>query len=147
MKSAVIILSILFSQIVLMAQEDSTFSKKQTARKTEIKDSIKKQSQPAVQIPPRTLIIKMKDIPEIKNLHESPFIIFDDSKTFTKEELESGLSEKELADYKKNKEAIKEMMKAPPSEEETYPTVSKIRKILGVAKTIGVIVIMILSLL
>ena len=35
----------------------------------------------------------------------------------------------------------------PPSEEETYPTLAKIRNILGAAQTIGVIIILFLSIL
>jgi hypothetical protein len=89
----------------------------------------------------------MKDLKEIKNLKNPPFLVIDDTTHYTSEELASGLSEKELADYKKNKKAIKQLFVAPPSEEETYPTVSTIRRILGIAKTAAVILILILSLL
>ena len=89
----------------------------------------------------------MKDLKEIKNLKDSSFKVIDDTSQYTAEELASGLSEEELANYKKNKEEIKQLLIPPPSEEETYPTVSTIRKILKLAKTAGVIIILILSLL
>lgn len=75
------------------------------------------------------------------------FIVIDDTTGYTDEELASGLSEKELTDYKKNKNELRKLIVLPPPEEETYPEVSTIRKILGVAKTAGVIIILILSLL
>jgi hypothetical protein len=89
----------------------------------------------------------MKDLKEIKNLEEKPFIVIDDTSNYTAEELASGLSEEELAKYKKNKEKIKQLLLPPPSEEETYPTISTIRKVLYVVRRVGAIVLLILSLL
>ncbi|PKL83050.1 MAG: hypothetical protein CVV24_06915 [Ignavibacteriae bacterium HGW-Ignavibacteriae-3] len=99
------------------------------------------------QLPPRTLIIKMKDIKQIGSLRDNQFIIVDDTARYSAEELSSGLSEKELEAYRSNKEIIKELIIPPPSEENTYPAVSVIRKILGIAKNAAVILILIVSLL
>ena len=98
-------------------------------------------------LPPRALIIKMKDLKEIQGLKNSSFKVIDDTVQYTTEDFASGLSEEELASYKKNKDEIKQLLIPPAPEEETYPTISTIRKILGVAKTVGVIIILILSLL
>jgi len=133
--------------IILTAQEDSTFSRRNEKNKLGIIDSLKEKLPAVMQLPPRTLIIKMKDLHQIKDLKGNPFIVIDDTSTFSQDELASGLSEEELTRYKKNKEKIIQLFKAPPSEEETYPTIAKIRKILGVAKTIGVIIILLLSVL
>lgn len=147
MKLQTVILFLFLSPFFLFAQEDTTLSKRSQRDKINITDSSKKKFLIAPQLPPRTLIIKMKDLKEIKNLEEKPFIVIDDTSNYTAEELASGLSEEELAKYKKNKEKIKQLFIPPPSEEETYPTVSTIRKILGIVKTAGVILILILSLL
>ncbi len=147
MKSQTVILLVLLSPVFLFAQEDTTLSKRSQRDKINNTDSSKKKLLIAPQLPPRTLIIKMKDLKEIKNLEDKPFIVIDDTSQYTAEELAIGLSEEELANYKKNKEEIKHLLIQPPSEEETYPTVSTIRKILSVAKTAGVILILILSLL
>lgn len=144
MKLQTLILSLFLSPFFLFAQEDTTISKTPEREKT---DSAKNKLIINPQLPPRTLIIKMKDLKEIKNLEDKPFIVIDDTFHYTPEELASGLSEEELAKYKKNKEEIKQLFIPPPSEEETYPTVSTIRKILGIVKTAGVILILILSLL
>ena len=147
MKQIVISSLLILLPVNLIAQQDSTFQKGNEKNKMEIKDSLNKKTQIVPQLPPRSLIIKMKDLKKIKNLKENPFIVIDDTSSFSAEELASGLSDEELARYKKNKDAIKQLIKAPPSEEETYPTLAKIRKILGVAKTIGVIIILLLSFL
>lgn len=145
MRLQVIFLFLFLSPLVLFSQEDTTFLKKEGNYK--YADSSKKKLSITPQIPPRALIIKMKDIYEIKNLKEKSFIIIDDTAGYTDEELASGLSEKELTDYKKNKKELKQLLVLPPPEEETYPAVSTIRKILGLAKTASVIIILILSLL
>jgi len=147
MKFIIIGSLLVLSPIILMAQEDSTFFKRNEKNKLVIKDSLKNKLFVVPQLPPRTLIIKMKDLQEIKNLKGNPFIVIDDTSSFSADELASGLSEGELARYKKNKEAVKSLIKLPPSEEETYPAIAKIRKILGAAKTIGVIIILLLSIL
>ncbi len=147
MKQIVISSLLILLHIHLFAQQDSIFQKRNERNKMEIKDSLNKKTQIIPQLPPRSLIIKMKDLQEIKGLKENPFIVIDDTSSFSTDELASGLSDEELARYKKNKDAIKQLIKAPPSEEETYPTLAKIRKILGVAKTIGVIIILLLSIL
>jgi len=144
MKSQTVILLVLLSPVFLFAQEDTTQSKK--LEKNSI-DSSKKKLPLTPMLPPRALIIKMKDLKEIKNLKNSSFKVIDDTSQYTSEELASGLSEDELANYKKNKDEIKQLFVPPPPEEETYPTISTIRKILGLAKTAGVIIILILSLL
>ncbi|MBI5729697.1 MAG: hypothetical protein HY963_01030 [Ignavibacteriales bacterium] len=146
MKFIIVVSLLVLSPIILIAQEDSTFLKR-NEKIIEIKDSLKNKLFIVPQLPPRTLIIKMKDLKKIKNLRENPFIVIDDTSNFSEDELASGLSEEELVRYKKNKEAIKRLIKLPPSEEETYPTIAKIRNILGVAKTIGVIIILLLSIL
>lgn len=138
---------LVFSPIILMAQEDSTFLKRNEKNKMEIKDSLNNKLLIVPQLPPRSLIIKMKDLQKIKMLNEDDFIVIDDTANFSEDDLAGGLSEKELTSYKKNKEAIKRLIKLPPSEEETYPTIAKIRNILGAAKTIGVIIILLLSIL
>ncbi len=89
----------------------------------------------------------MKDIKQIGSLRDNQFIIVDDTARYSAEELSSGLSEKELEAYRSNKEIIKELIIPPPSEENTYPAVSVIRKILGIAKNAAVILILIVSLL
>ena len=138
---------LVLSPIILIAQVDSTHLRKNEKNKKEIDDSLTNKLLIVPRLPPRTLIIKMKDLQEIKNLRENLFIIIDDTSNFTTDELASGLSDEELARYKRNKDAAKSLIKLPPSEEKVYPTLAKIRKILGVAKTIGVIIIMLLSLL
>ena len=65
----------------------------------------------------------------------------------TKEERKSGLSEDELKRYKNNKSYLKSLMRLPPNEEVEYPEVFAIRKVLGIAKTVGVIIILLLSIL
>lgn len=65
----------------------------------------------------------------------------------TEAERKSGLSDEELTGYMKNKAYLKSLMKLPPNEAEEYPTLSVIRKILGAAKTVGVIIIFLLSVL
>ena len=140
-----IFLFLFLSPLVLFSQEDTTLLKKEGSNKQV--DSSKKKLIITPQIPPRSLIIKLKDLNEIKKLKEKSFIIIDDTAGYSDEELASGLSEKELTDYKKNKKELKELLVLPPPEEETYPEVSTIRKILGVAKTAGVIIILILSFL
>ncbi len=65
----------------------------------------------------------------------------------TKEERESGLTEDELKRYKNNKSHLKSLMKLPPNEAVEYPEVFAIRKVLGIAKTVGVIIILLLSIL
>lgn len=65
----------------------------------------------------------------------------------TEAERKSGLSDEELNRYMNNKAYLKSLMKLPPNESETYPTVSAIRQVLGVAKTVGVIIILLLSIL
>ena len=138
---------LVLSPIILIAQEDSTFLRRNEKNKKEIKDSLNNNLLTAPQLSPRTLIIKMKDLKEIKNLRENPFIVIDDTSSFSTDELASGLSEEELARYKNNKEAIKRLLKLPPSEEESYSTLVKIRNILGISKTIGVMIILLLSIL
>lgn len=147
MKFIIIGSLLVLSPIILMAQEDSTFSNRNEKNKMGIKDSLKNKLFVVPQLPPRTLIIKMKDLQEIKNLKRNSFIVIDDTSSFSADELASGLSEEELARYKKNKETVKNLIKLRPSEEKTYPTIVKIRKILGVVKTIGVIIILLLSIL
>lgn len=147
MKFIIIGSLLVLSPIILMAQEDSTFFKRNEKNKLVIKDSLNNKLFVVPQLPPRTLIIKMKDLQEIKNLKGNPFIVIDDTSSFSVDELASGLSEEELARYKKNKAAVKSLIKLPPSEEETYPAIAIIRKILGAAQTIGVIIILLLSIL
>jgi len=65
----------------------------------------------------------------------------------TKGERKSGLSDEELTGYMKNKAYLKSLMKLPPNEAETYPAVHKLRQVLGIAKTVGVIIILLLSIL
>lgn len=65
----------------------------------------------------------------------------------TEAELKSGLSDEELTRYMNNKAYLKSLMKLPPNEAEEYPTLSVIRKVLGAAKTVGVIIILLLSIL
>lgn len=144
MKSQIVILLFLFSPLFYFAQEDTTHSKK--IGNNDI-DSSKKRLILKPALPPRALIIKMKDLKEIQSLKNSPFKVIDDTVEYTVEELASGLSEEELASYKKNKEEIKQLLIPPAPEEETYPTISTIRKILDIAKTAGVVIILILSLL
>lgn len=147
MKLIIISSLLIFLPVNLIAQQDSTILKGNEKNKIEIKDSLNKKAQIVRQLPPRSLIIKMKDLKKIKDLKENPFIVIDDTSSFTAEELASGLSDEELARYKKNKEAVKQLLKVPPSEENTYPTLAKIRSILGAVKTIGVIIILLLSIL
>ena len=147
MKQIIISSLLILLPLNLIAQQDSTILKGNEKNKVEIKDSLNKKTQIVTQLPPRSLIIKMKDLHEIKDLKGNPFIVIDDTSSYSAEELASGLSEEELARYKKNKREIMQLLKAPPSEEETYPTIAKIRNILGVAKTIGVIIILLLSIL
>lgn len=144
MKSKAVILFVLLSPIFLIAQKDTTQLKKIEKNST---DSLNKKLSLPRMLPPRELIIKMKDLKEIKKLGNSHFTVIDDSSNYTAEELASGLSEEELFNYKKNKEKLKELLTPPPAEDETYPAISTIRKILGAAKTAAVILILILSLL
>jgi hypothetical protein len=133
------------SPLVSFSQTDTTFWKKVDYYIDA--DSSKKKLIIPQQIPPRSLIIKIKDLREIKYLKEKAFLIIDDTAGYTDEELASGLSEKDLTDYKNNKKELMKLITLPPSEEIAYPTVSTIRKIWGLTKTVGVIIILILSLL
>lgn len=141
----VLILSFILST-ALNAQEDSTVFIRQEKIRSVAKDSLKNKSLFVTPLPPRTLIIKSKDLPFIKSELAKFFLIVDDTTEYTPDELSSGLSKNELDNYRKNKKKLKEVFVPPPSEESTYPTVAMLRKILGIAKTIGVIIIFILSL-
>jgi hypothetical protein len=143
MKPAVLITLFIFFSSILYAQTDTTVS----ADAAEKKDTSKSKIIIRPQIPPRTLIIKMKDLDRIRKPVQRQFIIIDDTSHFTEAELESGLSEKELKEYRKNKNEIKELLKPPVSEEEKYPGITDFRNILDIAKKAGVIIILILSLL
>lgn len=81
----------------------------------------------------------------LNNSEEVNFLI--NNLLLAKEERKSGLSEDELKRYKNNKSYLKSLMKLPPNEAEIYPTISAIRKILGAAKTVGVIIILLMSIL
>lgn len=133
--------------IVANGQVDSTsfYNAKKLINK-EINDTSKENKLSKHHLPPRSLIIKTKDLKEIKYLTEKPFMIIDDTIKFSADELSSGLSETELCAYKKNKDETKNILVPPPSEEEAYPLITKVRKILGAAQTIGAIVIFILCL-
>jgi len=144
MKLQNVILFALLFPFFLFAQEDTTQSIRLGYTSS---DSLHKNKSLPGRLPPRELIIKMKDLKEIRNLTDNPFKIIDDTAHYTEDELSSGLSGEELASYKKNKEMIKQLLIPPPGEEETYPAIATVRKILGVAKTAAVIIIMILSLL
>lgn len=65
----------------------------------------------------------------------------------SKEEIQSGLTDDELERYMKNKSFLKSLMKLPPNEAEVYPEVHKLRQLLGIAKTAGVLIILLLSIL
>ncbi len=62
-------------------------------------------------------------------------------------EIKSGLTDDELKRYMDNKAFLKSLMKLPPSEAEKYPALHFVRQALGAAKTIGVIIIFLLSVL
>ncbi|MFA7228579.1 MAG: hypothetical protein WC061_06040 [Melioribacteraceae bacterium] len=139
MKPLLLILLSVLPHILISAQEKSVVPRdKKKLSDTSAVNKI---------LPPRTLIIKTKDLDEIKKLNEKQFIIIDDTSHYTNEELASGLSAEELARYKINKNKIMQLLTTPQSEEDKYPTVSTIRKILGIAKTAAVIIILILSIL
>lgn len=143
MKPQAVIFILLISPFFLFAQKDTVQSKKN--EKNSVDSS--KRNFPLIRVlPPRELIIKMKDLKEIKNLARSSFKVIDDTSRYTSEEVASGLSEEELDNYKKNKDEIKQLLIQSPSEEQKYPALSTIRKILGIAKTAAVIIILILSL-
>jgi hypothetical protein len=147
MKLQIVFLLFLIFPIIVLAQVDSILSfNVEKNINQETSDTSKHNLLVRPYLPPRSLIIKMKDLKEIKGLKGKPFIIIDDTAKYTAEELASGLSEEELASYKKNKDATKEIMTPPKSEEETYPLITKIRKVLGTAQTIGAIIILIISL-
>jgi hypothetical protein len=129
-----------------MAQEDSSRAHKEKNIHPGISDTAKLGNLHFTQLPPRSLIIKLKDLKKVKGVDDKSFII-EDTLKYSKDELASGLSGKELEGYSKNKEELKQLIKSPPSEEDTYPLMAKIRKILGNAQTIGAVIILILSLL
>jgi hypothetical protein len=132
--------------LVIVAQEDSSLTRKEKNINPGISDTAKLKNLHLIQIPPRSLIIKLKDLEKMRGVDEKSFII-EDTLKYSKDELASGLSEKELGGYKKNKEELKNLYKPPVSEEDTYPTLAKTRKFLEVAKKVGAVIILILSLL
>ncbi len=142
MKSFAVILLLLLSPFSLSAQADPNFSK----YADEKNDSLKKKNFVCPPIPPRELIIKLKDAVELNRSILKEFKIVDDSSNFTAEELASGLTEEELKAYRKNKDDLRKILKPPDSEEKLYPEISTLRKILNIAKTAGVIIILLLSL-
>jgi len=73
--------------------------------------------------------------------------LFINNLLLTEAERKSGLSDEELTRYMNNKAYLKSLMILPPNESEVYPTISAIRQVLGVAKTVGVIIILLLSIL
>jgi hypothetical protein len=127
------------------AQTDSVRTIKEKNSTLGIKDSVEHKKLP-LKLPPRTLIIKPKDLKKIKGIDEKSFMIIDSMK-YSEEELASGLSAKDLEGYKKNKEELKQLVKPQQSEEVTYPFLAWVRKILGNAKEVGAIIVLILSLL
>lgn len=97
-------------------------------------------------LPPRTFMIKSKDLEKLKIIERKHVVIIDDTSAIDDEEFASGLSEDELAAYKKNKKEMKLNFNPPPDEEKTYPTLSTIRKILKAAEFVGCLIILVLSL-
>lgn len=65
----------------------------------------------------------------------------------SKDEKLSGLTDDGLKMFMDNKTLLKSLMKLPPSEAEKYPALHFVRHALGAAKTIGVIIIFLLSVL
>lgn len=63
------------------------------------------------------------------------------------EEIRSGLTGDAFNKYMNNKTFLKSLMKLPPNEAKEYPAVHKLRQILGSVKTVGVIIILLLSVL
>ncbi len=137
----------LFFSAVITAQNDSLHILREKNISMEISDTSKIKNLHLMQLPPRSLIIKSKDLNKIKDIDDKSFIIIDDTVKYTKDELASGLSEKELENYNKNKAELRNLVNLSSSEGDTYPTLSKIRKMLLDAKRIGAVIILILSLL
>jgi len=65
----------------------------------------------------------------------------------SKEEKLSGLTDDELKRYMENKTFLKSLMKLPPNEAEKYPALHFVRQALGAAKTLGAIIILLMSIL
>ena len=134
-----ILISLLLGNVIIFAQTDSSGTRKDTG-KTELSIPFS--------LMKKNMVIQKKDMPLIKPIEGMNFVIEGDTLTFTKEEIESGLTVEELKTIRANKDSLLSYIKPNMiNEEKEYPFLYRLRKILGAAKTIGVIIILIMSLL
>ncbi|MBI3125877.1 MAG: hypothetical protein HYZ10_15885 [Ignavibacteriales bacterium] len=127
----------------ILAQKDSSVKKINPESKLFRLDST--QAKKLLAPPRKDSILPLGFDFSLNNSEEMNLLI--NNLLLTKAERESGLSDEELTGYMKNKAYLKSLMKLPPNEAEEYPALSVIRKILGAAKTVGVIIILLLSIL
>jgi hypothetical protein len=139
-----IIISFLLGNILVLAQTDSSVNKNHK--------NMKDTGKVVTTIPGFTankiMVIQKKDLALIKPIEGMNFIVDGDTLTFSAEEIQSGLTIAELKTIRSNKDSLLSHIKPKmTNEEEKYPFLYQLRKYLGIAKSIGVIIILILSLL
>jgi hypothetical protein len=127
------------------AQSDSSISKK----KNQTGDTTKATIQIQRKLPRSDFVIQKKDLKLIKPVEGMNFVVDGDEMKFTSEEIESGLTIEELKAIRANKDSLLSYITPEPGidEKKEYPVLYQLRKILGTAKTIGVIIILLLSIL
>ena len=133
------------SNVWIAAQSDSSTVKK----KNQVGDTTKSPVLIQRKLPRSDFIIQKKDLKLIKPIEGMDFIVDGDSMKFSKEEIESGLSIQELKTIRANKDSLLSYITPKPGIDEAkeYPLLYHFRKMLGAAKTIGVIIIFLLSVL
>lgn len=147
MNFKLVLLICLLAPILITAQTDTSRIVKENEIKTEKGDTVKIKKPGLLRLPPRILIIKLKDLEKINGVDKNLFTVIDSTGKYSGDELASGLSDKELENYNKNKETLKKLHNQTRSDEDEYPVLTKSRKFLDIAKKAGAVIILILSLL
>jgi hypothetical protein len=136
---------LVLGNVWVAAQSDSLFSKK----KSHEGDTTKTNLHINRKLPRSDFVIQKKDLKLIKPVEAMPYEVDGKIMKFTNEEIESGLTIQELKSIRVNKDSLLSYITPEPAidEKKEYPVLYQIRKILGTAKTVGVIIILLLSLL
>ena len=130
--------------ILVYAQSDTSFVNKKNKS-----DSVKTTLQSPRKLPRSDFVVQKKDLKLIKPIENMKYIVNGDTMNFTREEIESGLTIEELKAIRANRDSLLSYITPEPQidEQKDYPVLYQLRKILGTAKTIGVILILLLSIL
>lgn len=144
MKFYFLISFLLLGDILILAQTDSLSNKKPG----NIEDSNKVKTAPLPSFINKNMVIQKKDLKLITPVQGMNFIVDGDTLSFSEEEIESGLTIDELKAARANRDSLLSYIKPRVTDEEKkYPFLYQLRKYLGAAKTVGVIIILLLSFL